>query len=95
MEPDGKRKRGDILKQKKTIEKTTFFLAVFIIFLGTMFMTRPREILLKQEVLTGLGVALNLCIALGQALRRDFVIASVACAAAAGPLVVLIMQIFF
>lgn len=93
MDKDDSRQRKDLLKYRKAAEQTTFFLAISIIFLGLIFMTRDREILLKQEILTGLGAALNLCIAIEQSLRKDWVFVSVALAAAIAPVVLLVLQI--
>lgn len=75
-------------------EKTIIFLSLIIVFLGIIFLTRDREILLKQEIITGLGIALNLCIAIWQSLRARWMTAVIAMILAVTAALILAAQLF-
>ena len=75
MQEDEEKLRKGQMKYRRLVEQTTIFLALFILCLGSMFLLRERETLLKQEILTGLGIALNVCLAAWFSLREKWTFA--------------------
>lgn len=59
-------------RYRRILDQTSIFLALLIVFLGVMFLTREREMSLKKQILTGLGMALNICIAAEFGLREKW-----------------------
>ncbi len=92
MQDEG-RFRKALLQHRRIAEKTSIFLSLFIIFLGVVFATRPREIILKQQILTGLGAALNICIAAEFSLKGKWVLALIAVTAAMTAVLLLVGKI--
>ena len=52
MQEDEEKLREGQLKYRRAAEQTTLFLSLFILTLGIMFLTRDREELLKEEIVT-------------------------------------------
>lgn len=90
---DERKFRKALLRHRRIAEQTSIFLSAFIIFLGIVFLTRPREAVLKQQILTGLGAALNVCIAAEFSLRGRWVLAAIGMAVAVAAVLLLVVQI--
>lgn len=92
-EKEEKSREGQ-LRRRRNAEQVSIFLALFILFLGIVFLTREREAFLKSMILTGLGTALNGCIAIEFYLRDKWLITMITTVAAATGALALVLQIF-
>ena len=75
-------------------EQTTLFLSLFILALGILFLTRDREELLKEEIVTLLGIVLNVSLAVEFSLREKWTFAVFAMLIAVAAGLVLGTQLF-
>ena len=75
MQEDEEKLREGQLKYRRAAEQATLFLALFILALGIMFLTRDREELLKEEIVTLLGIVLNVSLAVEFSLREKWTFA--------------------
>ena len=94
MQEDEEKRREGQLKYRRAAEQTTLFLSLFILTLGIMFLTRDREELLKEEIVTLLGIVLNVSLAVEFSLREKWTFAVFAMLVAVAAGLVLGTQLF-
>lgn len=82
------------LKYRNTVEQAGTFLSIFIIFLSLIFFTRKRELLLKEQIILGLGAVLNVFISMELSLREKWIYAGIAMAIAVAAVLLLGVSIY-
>ena len=91
MQEDEEKRREGQLKYRRAAEQTT---SLFILALGILFLTRDREELLKEEIVTLLGIVLNVSLAVEFSLREKWTFAVFAMLIAVAAGLVLGTQLF-
>lgn len=89
MGPDENQYRKGQVERGRRAEQATVFLALYIVVLGILFLTRNRETLLKREILILLGIALNISVAAGASIREKWMFAVFAMVAAVAAILAL------